>query len=213
MIFGMETAFWFHVVNVGLHVISSALFTKICSDVIGFKRKYCLLAGIFFVIHPIHTESKSLFVSTNFCLEMNGKIAHTQDIFLDFKFEHSSCVFEIFLFISLPYGWDTLPYAMCTLFKGKFSIFSSFFSLSSFTCQQKKRCFRYCGTSWNFSMYFLFTVVSLISQVCKKYKYKNISIYFYVFLKKKSCLSFLFCVKSLTEICVYYYSQISTVSL
>ena len=59
MIFGMETAFWFHVVNVLLHSISSILFTKICYEVIGFKRKYCLLAGIFFAIHPIHTESKS----------------------------------------------------------------------------------------------------------------------------------------------------------
>ncbi|KAL7019450.1 hypothetical protein ACKWTF_011123 [Chironomus riparius] len=59
MIFGMETAFWFHVVNVLLHSISSILFTKICYEVIGFKRKYCLLAGIFFAIHPIHTESVS----------------------------------------------------------------------------------------------------------------------------------------------------------
>lgn len=59
MIFGMETAFWFHVVNVLLHSISSILFTKICYEVIGFKKKYCLLAGIFFAIHPIHTESKS----------------------------------------------------------------------------------------------------------------------------------------------------------
>ncbi|KAG5672760.1 hypothetical protein PVAND_002857 [Polypedilum vanderplanki] len=59
MIFGMENAFWFHVVNVVLHSISSILFSKICSDVIGFKRKYCLLAGIFFAIHPIHTESVS----------------------------------------------------------------------------------------------------------------------------------------------------------
>lgn len=59
MIFGMETAFWFHVVNVVLHVIASILFTKICSDVIGLRRKFCLLAGIFFAIHPIHTESES----------------------------------------------------------------------------------------------------------------------------------------------------------
>lgn len=62
MIFGMETAFWFHVVNVVLHAIASILFTKICSDVIGFKRKFCLLAGIFFAIHPIHTESESFFL-------------------------------------------------------------------------------------------------------------------------------------------------------
>lgn len=63
MIFGMETAFWFHVVNVVLHAIASILFTKICSDVIGFKRKFCLLAGIFFAIHPIHTESEYFFIT------------------------------------------------------------------------------------------------------------------------------------------------------
>lgn len=62
MIFGMETAFWFHVVNVVLHAIASILFTKICSDVIGLKRKFCLLAGIFFAIHPIHTESECFFL-------------------------------------------------------------------------------------------------------------------------------------------------------
>lgn len=66
MIFGMETAFWFHLVNVVLHAIASILFTKICLDVIGLRRKFCLLAGILFAIHPIHTESEYFLVHFSF---------------------------------------------------------------------------------------------------------------------------------------------------
>lgn len=54
----MESAFWFHIVNVILHILSSILFTRICSNVAGFKRNFSLIAGIFFAVHPIHTESK-----------------------------------------------------------------------------------------------------------------------------------------------------------
>lgn len=58
LLFGVESAFWFHIVNVLLHGLSSILFTRICSKVCGFKRNYSLIAGIFFAVHPIHTESK-----------------------------------------------------------------------------------------------------------------------------------------------------------
>lgn len=98
MIFGMETAFWFHVVNVLLHSISSILFTKICYEVIGFKRKYCLLAGIFFAIHPIHTESKSFqffYVSHSYFMYIFFHIqkAHTR---------HFSCIrFISFVYLML----------------------------------------------------------------------------------------------------------------
>lgn len=87
MIFGMESAFWFHVVNVLLHSIASMLFTKICYEVIGFKRKYCLLAGIFFAIHPIHTESKSFFFSILYT-------RHT--LLLFFIYISYVCIFFIF---------------------------------------------------------------------------------------------------------------------
>jgi hypothetical protein len=96
MIFGMETAFWFHVVNVLLHSISSILFTKICYEVIGFKRKYCLLAGIFFAIHPIHTESKSFQFSLSYflCTFFSIFKKRTQDI---------SLVYVSFLLCTLCY--------------------------------------------------------------------------------------------------------------
>ncbi|CRL08148.1 CLUMA_CG020877, isoform A, partial [Clunio marinus] len=57
--FGIDSAFWFHVVNVFLHGLSSILFTRICSRVARFKSNFSLIAGIFFAVHPIHTESVS----------------------------------------------------------------------------------------------------------------------------------------------------------
>lgn len=54
----MESAFWFHIVNVILHSLSSILFTRICSKVAGFKPNYSLIAGVLFAVHPIHTECK-----------------------------------------------------------------------------------------------------------------------------------------------------------
>lgn len=65
LLFGMESAFWFHIVNVVLHSLSSILFTRICSKVAGFKPNYSLLAGIFFAVHPIHTESKLLIITSS----------------------------------------------------------------------------------------------------------------------------------------------------
>lgn len=61
----MESSFWFHIVNVILHSLSTMLFTRICSKVAGFRSNYSLIAGIFFAVHPIHTESKFLPVSIN----------------------------------------------------------------------------------------------------------------------------------------------------
>jgi hypothetical protein len=66
LLFGMESAFWFHIVNVALHSFSSILFTRICSQVAGFKPNYSLIAGIFFAVHPIHTESKFQHVVLHF---------------------------------------------------------------------------------------------------------------------------------------------------
>lgn len=61
MIFGIESAFSFHLVNVVLHAISTILFTKICRKVVGFKNEFATLCGILFASHPIHTESKRFF--------------------------------------------------------------------------------------------------------------------------------------------------------
>ena len=66
LLFGMESAFWFHIVNVLLHSLSSILFTRICSNVAGFKPNFSLIAGILFAVHPIHVECEFQHVVLHF---------------------------------------------------------------------------------------------------------------------------------------------------
>ena len=56
-LFGINSSFSFKFVNVLLHSVSSVLFTRICTNIVGFKIKFALIAGILFAIHPIHTEA------------------------------------------------------------------------------------------------------------------------------------------------------------
>lgn len=70
MIFGIDSAFSFHVVNVVLHGISTILFTQICTKVVKFKTSFATLCGILFALHPIHTESKLLYVKFSYSREI-----------------------------------------------------------------------------------------------------------------------------------------------
>ena len=47
----------YHVVNVILHVTASVLFTCLCRHGVKLEPKMCLVAGVMFAAHPVHTEA------------------------------------------------------------------------------------------------------------------------------------------------------------
>ena len=50
----------FHVINVFLHMLVTALFTHLCHMVVfPSKLRPTILAGVLFAVHPIHTEAVS----------------------------------------------------------------------------------------------------------------------------------------------------------
>ncbi|XP_050393145.1 protein O-mannosyl-transferase TMTC1 [Patella vulgata] len=52
-------AYWFHVVNVILHCITTGLFTYLLHDVFNISTTACFFTSLLFAVHPIHTEAVS----------------------------------------------------------------------------------------------------------------------------------------------------------
>ncbi|XP_060586421.1 protein O-mannosyl-transferase TMTC1-like isoform X2 [Ruditapes philippinarum] len=51
--------FFYHVINVTLHVIVTTLFVYTCKNILGQRTRDAVLAGSLFAVHPIHTEAVS----------------------------------------------------------------------------------------------------------------------------------------------------------
>ncbi|XP_033740558.1 protein O-mannosyl-transferase TMTC1-like [Pecten maximus] len=49
----------FHVTNVFLHAVMTGLLVYTCMDIFLLQNRVCLMAGILFAVHPIHTEAVS----------------------------------------------------------------------------------------------------------------------------------------------------------
>ncbi|WAR07195.1 TMTC1-like protein [Mya arenaria] len=49
--------FYFHVVNVFLHVLVTSMFVRTCRDVLHVGRTCSALAGCLFAVHPVHAEA------------------------------------------------------------------------------------------------------------------------------------------------------------
>lgn len=56
---GLGSPYSFHVVNVCLHAVMTLMLTYVCQTILRLPAQCCLMSGLLFAVHPIHTEAVS----------------------------------------------------------------------------------------------------------------------------------------------------------
>lgn len=70
---GLGSPYSFHVVNVCLHAVMTLMLTYVCQTILRLPAQCCLMSGLLFAVHPIHTEAVSLSLSLALSEHSNGE--------------------------------------------------------------------------------------------------------------------------------------------